>query len=450
MEKNKSKKKGAWLILGLKKDKNEIFKELILPIILFSTLGAFYWAIRGSSGYGGSSGGIFAGIGWAIAWFALSSEKNEKKSRPYNSGWIVLAITLGITVGGMHGYGQFMSWIQGIFRIDSANNIIVPINPITGYLWLFQCGLVWGGITGIMMAWCGSKKPIVLKDWILRIGFGATGGIIAYLITILRPDWIMPLYTEVDYSSCADCIERTISTSIDSMIFLGFFLGFLLYEIFKKDWRNVMLSLTMAIGWGLAFSVFAFWHFGPNFSTLEIDWWKNWEMSIGFFGGTTIGICYYLYNRQFKDTKIEMIRTQPFTLHRNAEKLIGVDLIIIIAIGWSIYNGIDGFTSNFIFNNSLVLIISIPCILILLALFFSSFYKVYKNPFKLNDGKNNIPKPELKALIVNIILVFLGYMVTINREMVFANWFLIWIYTIFLIIGYATFLYLLKKKTNSR
>jgi len=109
------KKREPVLLLGLKTEKSEIFNELVIPVILFGTIGAFYWAVRGTSGYGGTSGAVFAGIGWALCWFFLSYEQHEKKERPYSSGWIVLAIKLGIGIGGMHGYGQFISWIM--FRL---------------------------------------------------------------------------------------------------------------------------------------------------------------------------------------------------------------------------------------------------------------------------------------------------------------------------------------------
>ena len=41
-EKNTRRK---FLYLGLKKDRKEILNELIIPVIIFSTIGGFYWAI---------------------------------------------------------------------------------------------------------------------------------------------------------------------------------------------------------------------------------------------------------------------------------------------------------------------------------------------------------------------------------------------------------------------
>lgn len=445
--KSDDNKKASFLNLGLEKTKSELINELLIPILLFSTFGAFYWAIRGSSGYGGSSGGAYVGIGWGIIWLFLSYERSEKKKRPYSSGWMVLAITLGIAYGGMHGYGQFMSWIQGIFRVDPQNGITVPINPIIGFAWLFQCGLAWGGAAGIMMAWCGSKKSPTRKDWIIRLSFGIGGGLIAYLITLFNPGLVNPLYDVVDYTDLATCIdcERTLSTSLSSMFYLGIFLGFLLYEIMKKDWRNVMLALTMGIGFALAFSIFAFWHFGYSLTGISIDWWKFWEMSIGFFGGMTIAICYYLYNRSFDDSQIESVRKQPFSSKRNAEKLLGIEAAIAVAIGWSVYNGMGGFFSNFKLDESLALIVSIPLVVLCLAYFILSLRNIRRAPFNTNDGRVIIDNPTQRFLIINSTLVILGFMVSLNATMSSASWLLIIIYTILLAVGAVSFIIRVKK-----
>jgi len=459
MDKSETRNEGSLILLGLEKNKKEMIRELFLPVILFSTIGAFYWAIRGSSGYGGSSGATFTGLGWALAWFFLSHESSEEKSRPYSLGWIVLAITLGIGIGGMHGYGQFISWIRGEFRIDGTD-ITTSINPIIGYLWLFQCGLAWGGTAGVFMAWCGSKKPPKKKDWGFRILFGIAGALIGYLITVIFPGLINPLYDTVDYFNCPDC-ERTLSTSQSSMILLWIFLALLFYEFLRKEWRGVLLTITMALGFGLGFSIFAFWHYGYEVAGINLDWWKFWEMSIGFIGGMTFGICYYLYNRPFGKKDIHLVRVQPYSKHKKAERILGIELTIFIALSWSFYNGIGGFLSNFICDkegctpaqnelvNSSRLIYSIPIITSLLFLFILFLYKTYKKPFNPNDGRIIIKKPALRFLIIHSVLVTLGYMVTFNSEMSCGSWLLIWIYTFLLIIGLISFLILFKIKSKT-
>ncbi len=442
MSETNNEKKKTFVELGRNKNKSDLSNELIVPIILMSTIGAFYWAIRGSAGYGGTSGGLFAGIGWALAWYFLSHKVDAKSPRPFSSGWIVFTIVLGIGIGGMHGYGQFMSWIQGKFYLDYPTSW-TAINPAIGYLWLFQCGLTWGGITGLFMGYCGSKRPLRFRDWMLRFVFGITGIFIALSIAIFKPEWINPLFDQINYGACPDC-TRTLSTSLNAMIWIGLFLGLLSYEVFRREWRNVMLALVMGLGFALAFSIFAFWHFGPNFSTLPIDWWKNWEMSIGFCGGATFGICFYLFNRPFKNSELKNANIQPDSHHRTTEKIIGVDLAIFIALGWSIYNGIGGFVENFSLNQSLTLLIALPLISIILIYFVIVTYKTINNSHGKNDEKINTRIPALKFLIVHIILIILGYLVSMNPRMAFANWFLIFIYSILLIISGITFFIRIK------
>ncbi|MGQ4872662.1 MAG: hypothetical protein ACP6IY_01170 [Promethearchaeia archaeon] len=431
-----------FLFLNLKKTKEELIYELILPIIFLGCIGAFYWAIRGSAGYGGAGGGVFAGIGWALAWYFLSYESNINKRRPYSSGWVVIAITLGISIGGLHGYGQFVSWISGKFYINYPYDY-VPINPIIGYLWFFQCGLAWGGLAGIFIGWCGSKEPLKLKGWCFRILFGIIGTLIGFIITYLRPDLINPLYNDVNYSTCSDC-ERNLSTSLSSMALLGLYLGFLVYEFIRKDWRNVALALTMGIGFGLAFSIFSFWHLFSGFSDLPLDWWKNWEMSIGFFGGATIAICFYLYNRPFEDDKISLIRIQPYSKYRKAEKIIGINLAITIALGWAIIGAISGVVEQQNLGESLIISIGIPLALICIIIFLISTLIAIKKPIGLEDKKSIINRPALLFAIIHTILIILGYIVSFTINMTFAHWFLIWIYTIFLIIGVSAFYFIFK------
>ncbi|MGV9173267.1 MAG: hypothetical protein ACOC35_11990 [Promethearchaeia archaeon] len=421
--------------LKLRKDKKNLIHELLVPILIFGCHGVFYWAIRGTGGYGGSSGAVFAGLGWALAWYFLSYESSEKKKRPYSSGWVVAAITLGIGLGGLHGYGQFMTWIKGEFCLDSTN--CISLNPLVGYAWLFQCGLAWGGMGGIFLAWTGSRKPPTSKDWIFRIVFAVGGALIGFFLTYYFPGLINPAYDRVDYTNfatCPDC-KRTLSTSLSSMTLLGIFLGLLLYEMIRKEWRGVLLTLTIALGFALAFSIFAFWHYGPQFSDLDISWWKNWEMSIGFIGGASFGLAYYIFNRPYQDDHISMIRQQPFSQRPNAEKLIGMEFTTATALGWSIYNGIGGFLGKFELKDSWRWHFSLPFIAVCLAYFLYHVYKVKKEPFQVGEDQTNIKKPVVRFVIGHAILVILGYMVAYNIEINFNNAYLLSLYTVFLIIG---------------
>lgn len=74
----------------------DLAHDLILPTLLFAALGGMTWAVRGSSGFGTVWGCVFAGVMWGVAWWYLAREPSAEQSRRYASGWVVLAITLGV------------------------------------------------------------------------------------------------------------------------------------------------------------------------------------------------------------------------------------------------------------------------------------------------------------------------------------------------------------------
>ena len=131
--------------------------DYALMAVIFALMGAFFWAIRGTTGYGGSDGGTLAGLGWAMLWFGFSRYGHAARLRPYGTGHMIAAITLGMAVGGMTGYGVYIGWIQGNFYLDYPEGVR-EIGQWTGFLALFICGLHWGGLAGAFMAWCAPKE----------------------------------------------------------------------------------------------------------------------------------------------------------------------------------------------------------------------------------------------------------------------------------------------------
>ena len=277
--------------------KGRLGREWGAPAMVMGFMGAFYWAIRGTSGYGGASGGAFAGLGWACLWMYFSHRNGQAQYRRYASEWIFLAIALGITVGGFSGYGIFIAWIRGMFNLD-APNTWVDMSPWVGYLWLFLCGVHWGGATGCFMAWCAPDKPLRWQDWAMRIACGVGGAVLLRILIALFPQVFFPHYAAGYYSDPAyikDC-TRVMSTIKELGIHLGLVGGFLLYEVLRKDWRSVRLILTMAIGFALPFAVGGLWQ-TLNGAALKIDYWKNWEMSIGLGGGVAFSLAFYFFNQ---------------------------------------------------------------------------------------------------------------------------------------------------------
>ena len=127
---------------------------------------------------------------------------------------------------------------------------------------------------------------------------------------------------------------------------------------------------------------------------------------------------------------------------RKLEKIIGVELAITLALGWSIYNGIGGFIGNFGLEDSLISLISLPLILIILIWFIFSLIKTVR---RVND---KVRYHELRFLIIHIILVIIGYMVSLNPTMSYANWFLILVYTALLLAGGVVFILRFRATKN--
>src|SRR5689334_6209039 len=91
----------------------DLLRDLVLPTILFAALGGMSWAIRGVRGFGGATGCIFAGVLWGAAWWFCARDPAREQSRRYASGWIILAMTLGIGISGARGWRQWSHFFSG-------------------------------------------------------------------------------------------------------------------------------------------------------------------------------------------------------------------------------------------------------------------------------------------------------------------------------------------------
>lgn len=263
---------------------------------IMGLMGAFFWAIRGTSGYGGSEGGMLAGLGWAVLWYGFANLDGQGRYRPYASPRIVAAITFGIAFGGLTGYGVYTAWVDGKFYLDYPDGMRA-IAPWTGYAMLFLCGLHWGGVAGVFMAWCAPAKSMRLVDWMLRVAAGIAGAVMAGWIVRTFPHWFLPFYNEGVYDIPANETCLRAQGSIGNIAsHLGLFLGFLCFEAVRRDWRAVGVMTVMALGFAVPFALGGYWHTFREAGT-QIDWWKNWEMSIGLGGGLAFGLAFYRFNR---------------------------------------------------------------------------------------------------------------------------------------------------------
>lgn len=263
---------------------------------IMGLMGAFFWAIRGSAGYGGSQGAMLAGLGWAVLWYGFANLDGRGKERAYASPRMLAAITLGIAFGGLTGYGVYIAWLQGRFYLDYPDGVRA-IAPWTGYAMLFFCGLHWGGVAGAFMAWCAPAKPVTWVHWIWRLAAGIAGALAAGWLVHAFPQWFLPFYSEGIYDVPANETCLRAQGSIGNIApHVGLFLGFLGFEATRRDWRAVGMMTVMALGFAIPFSAGGYWQTlhdtGPG-----IDWWKQWEMSIGLGGGLALGLAFYLFNK---------------------------------------------------------------------------------------------------------------------------------------------------------
>ena len=167
--------------------------DLVLPTLLFAALGAMTWAVRGCSGYGGSAGCLFAGVTWGTAWWFIARDPGARQSRRYTSGWIILAVAVGVGLSGDRGWMQWPSFFDGHLQTDTGQGEFVPIPRAYGFLWLFVAGVPWAGIGACLLAWCASGRRLRVRDWIGRLACAFGGAFLAHLLFESFPQVFLPL-----------------------------------------------------------------------------------------------------------------------------------------------------------------------------------------------------------------------------------------------------------------
>ncbi len=215
--------------------RGDLTHDLILPTLLFAALGAMTWAVRGCSGFGAMNGCIFAGVTWGTAWWFIAREPACRQSRPYSSGWIILAVTLGIGISGARGWMQWPSFFEGQLQTNAAQGKFVLISRVYGFLWLFIAGVPWAGLGACALAWCGRTRRTRVWDWGLRIAFGTGMVLIARAAFDNFPELFLPLYKTIS-AQYADLtgnpnLRRLIGDNRSAILHLGLYLGFLLAEL---------------------------------------------------------------------------------------------------------------------------------------------------------------------------------------------------------------------------
>ena len=332
--------------------------DLILPVVLFMALGAMTWAVRGSSGFGAVNGCVFAGATWGTAWWFISRVPAGHQPRRYSSGWIILALTVGIGLSGNRGWMQWPSFFEGHLQLNTPQGKFAPIPRIYGYVWLFIAGVPWAGLGACLLAWCAPRRPLKVKDWIMRLlcGFGAAATT-AILFHFL-PQFFLPLFGSLK-EQYADLranpnLRRLIGDNRAALIHLGCYLGFLGYEAVRRDWKNVLLITTVGVVNGLGWALCQNWRWAQNvWPHVNFNWWRCWESCGGMSIGLAYGLAYYLVNRRsdelHESASSYPSATLPLNTHPNLERF-GAYLGLLLGLGLSVKNGLKGWANIYLGN----------------------------------------------------------------------------------------------------
>lgn len=294
----------------------DLLHDLVLPVLLFMAFGGMTWAVRGSSGYGASAGCIFAGVMWGAGWWFLAHERTGPQTRRYHSAWIVLAVTLGVGYSGSRGWMQWTHFFDGHISTNYAKQEWVDIDRSYGFLWLFIAGVPWAGIGACMLAWCGSLRETRACHWLLRIAMGVGGAYLAQYLFTAYPQFFLPLHSTIkekyDDLTANPSLRRLINDNRQAVFHMGYYLGFLLFEVLRRDWKNVVLITTVGLVNGVGWAALQHWKWAATFwPSSNFNYWRCWESSGGLSIGLAYGIAYFLVNRPMDQERAAIEAQRP-------------------------------------------------------------------------------------------------------------------------------------------
>ncbi len=307
--------------------RHDLTQSLFLPTLLFAALGGMTWAVRGSSGYGGVSGCMFAGVAWGAAWWYIAREPGREQLRRYTSGWIVLALTMGVGLAGAQGWMQWPSFFEGRMYTNYGKNEFVPISRTYGFIWMFVAGMKWAGLGACLLAWCGSLRETRLWHWAIRISCGFAGAMLASYLYKASPQTFLPLFDSLEplYNDIENYpnLKKVVRDGSEVFHHMGFYLGFLLFEIGRRDWKNVVLILVVGTVNGFGWAICQAWKWAPGFwENASFNWWRCWESSGGISMGVAFGIGYFLVNRRMTNKERLIVTSRREVAGPNLEWLI--------------------------------------------------------------------------------------------------------------------------------
>ncbi len=265
------------------------FRDLLLPALFFGSAGAIAWAIRGTDGWGGIDGTIVPGMLWGLLWYYVCWRKGIAcHGAP-------LWLGLGIALGGELGYGQYVSWIQGVFRVEGET---MPVAPWQGWLWFFLCGIGWGAPGGAMLGWALSGRSS-WKVWAARLTVPFAAAALGWLLVQWFPALFFPNHGLGIYTGdLGSDLERTVHTNTQNFTVVAWWAGLMLVAALQRDKTTLVTGALIGGGFGFGFAIAAAWCLGYACAPQYIDWWKMWELHAGFNLGALYAVALYWCVRQ--------------------------------------------------------------------------------------------------------------------------------------------------------
>lgn len=316
------------------------YYEILLTILLFGSIGAVAWAIRGTAGWGGVDGAVVPGLMWGMLWYYLSYRKG------IDARGVVLWLGLGIALGGELGYGQYVSWIQGNF---STANGTIAINPSLGYFWLVLCGIGWGAPGGIVLGWAIGKR-VSTQIWIVR----SLILLVLLILLFISPavDWLGELLLKTNsgilfpnahlglYNGVLDKhLERTVYTNTQNFAVVIWWIIALIAAAWQRDKATLITGLLIGGGFGIGFMQSALWTLGYYFAPDYIDWWKVWELNAGFDLGLIYAVVLFWSIRRNNSgrSSSESLERSKFTERRDTLFLAVAGFVLTFIVGFEYF-----------------------------------------------------------------------------------------------------------------
>lgn len=288
---------------------HDLTHDLVLPTLLFGAIGGMTWAVRGCSGYGASAGCIFAGVTLGTAWWFIARDPKATQSRRYASGWIILAMTIAFGIAGNRGWMQWPHFFNNTLYINYSAGESVPISRTYGFVWTFLAGIPWAGLGACGLAWCASGRRTSAWQWLVRLSCGIG---MAYVLSVFLynrfPEVFLPLYDSLKgkYEDLETnrSLWKLVRDNREAMIQMGLYLGFLMYEVARRDWKNVTLIVTVGLLNGVGWALLQNWTWASKlWPGAQFNFWRCWESSAGISIGVAYGVAYYLVNRRMTGTQ---------------------------------------------------------------------------------------------------------------------------------------------------